>query len=766
MKFLKGLAVAALLAPCLPVDAQVLGTWDGHLPYRNAVSVSAGPDWIYCSTDLAYFQYQRHDKYVVRRHKANGLSDMGAHVVAYDSLHGVLVVTYLNGNLDLVKGDSVRNISDIKTSNVIGQKRINHVHFDGDLAYLSAAFGIVVLDVVRAEIRDTYKPDSVDIEVFATATSNGEIFASTENGLFKAPLVGSNLLDYHSWDRQNGVDNFFDLDIDTGLVVPFDGAIIAKSHDTLMRYDGAAWTFFYHDSGWQPVHLSVTGDQLIVVEHDPSGTQQPTSARVTIIETDGSFGHYMQGLTPVPLAAVLTHDGQLWVADLYHGLKRYELSSGTLESIVPNGPNSNDVFDLDILDGKLWVAAGEIAGTLDFLYNQNGFFSYDGWWTNYNGSTHPELAGTFDWIVIKVDPTDPDRVYIGSHWAGLGILENDQITIFDQFNSPLQGTAQTTHVGALAVDAAGNLWLTNDGAANPLVVRKPDGTWLTFPVPSISKDLFDLVIDDFGQVWSILPRGLLEGLVVYDPGSDLESTSDDEAASLNTQLGHGALPANGARSIAKDLDGEIWVGTPEGVGVFRCPSEVLNDGCDADKIIVERDGFLGYLLEAEVVFAIAVDGANRKWVGTENGVFLLSEDGTDEIFHFTEANSPLFSNVITDIVIDHTSGLVWIGTAQGLNSFQGDAIAGAPTHDCFINPNPVRPDYNELIVIKGLVQDADVRITDVAGNLVYHTIANGGMATWDGKLLDGSRAHTGVYYVFSTNSDGSDRTACKLLFVN
>lgn len=768
MKLLKGLALAALLQPC-PSAAQVLGTWNGYLPYQTTVSVTSSSDWVYASTGLAYLQYHRSDQFVITRHKANGLSDLGSNIIAYDSVNQLLVVTYSNGNIDLVKDDSVRNVSDIKSASIVGKKSINHIHLDGDLAYLSCSFGIVVLDLVRAEIRDTYKPDSVDTEVLGAATTADEIFALTENGLFKASLMGSNLLDYHSWTKQKAAVNFHDTSgIDTGMIVPFAATVIATQRDTLMKYDTATglWSPFYHAPGWTPVNLSVSEDQLIVVEHQVSGTTPPLSSRITIVQTDGSAASHLEGIAPVPEDALLTGDGYLWVADGWQGLKRYHIPSASLESIVPNGPTSNDVFALDARNGTLWVAAGAVDGSLNLTFNQNCIFSFTGWWTNYNWYTTPALDSTFDWITVKIDPNDAGRIYFGSHLSGLCILDDGTFTIYDQYNSPLQGFLNQTHVGAFGFDASGNLWISNHGAAKPLVVRKTDGTWVNLPVPSSSKDIFEMAIDDFGQVWVLTPRSPSEGLVVYNPGSDLENTGDDRSKVLTTAIGNGALPTNSVLSIAKDLDGEIWVGTNEGIAVFRCPGEILNDGCDADRIIVEKDGFLGYLLEAEVIFDIAIDGANRKWIGTDNGVFLLSEDGREEIHHFTESNSPLFSNTITDIAIDHSTGMVWIGTGSGLNSYQGDAVEGAPTHDCFIYPNPVRPDYQGPIVIRGLVRDADVRITDVAGNLVYHTVANGGMATWDGKLLDGSKARTGVYYVFSTNSDGSDRTVCKLVLVH
>ena len=89
--------------------------------------------------------------------------------------------------------------------------------------------------------------------------------------------------------------------------------------------------------------------------------------------------------------------------------------------------------------------------------------------------------------------------------------------------------------------------------------------------------------------------------------------------------------------MANDLDGNVWVGTKEGVCVFYSPSSVFSGyNFDAQQIIVEENGFGQYLLNSEIVYTIIVDGANRKWIGT------LDLDYTyflkmllEEIYHFT-----------------------------------------------------------------------------------------------------------------------------------
>ena len=164
----------------------------------------------------------------------------------------------------------------------------------------------------------------------------------------------------------------------------------------------------------------------------------------------------------------------------------------------------------------------------------------------------------------------------------------------------------------------------------------------------------------------------------------------------------------------------------------------------------------------------AVDGANRKWVGTENsGVFLISENGTEQLLNFTKNNSPLPSNSVTCISIDHATGEVYIGTELGLVSYIGDATAGDQTmNKVKIYPNPVRESYDGDIYIQGLVSDAIVKITDVSGNLVRTITANGGTAVWDGRNTYGERVQTGVYLIYISDETATYSAIRKIVFIN
>ena len=176
-----------------------------------------------------------------------------------------------------------------------------------------------------------------------------------------------------------------------------------------------------------------------------------------------------------------------------------------------------------------------------------------------------------------------------------------------------------------------------------------------------------------------------------------------------------------------------------------------------------------YLLENETVNAIAIDGGNRKWIGTESsGLYLLSEDGTETIEHFTEDNSPLLSNSITSLAIHPRTGEVFIGTSKGLVSYQSDATEGASSFEegqVRAYPNPVRPEYSGPITVTGMMYDSDVKIVTVAGHLVYQGTSIGGQFVWNGCDSQGRRVPSGVYMVLASNQEGKEGIVTKIVVI-
>ncbi|MDZ7897355.1 MAG: two-component regulator propeller domain-containing protein [Arcicella sp.] len=306
------------------------------------------------------------------------------------------------------------------------------------------------------------------------------------------------------------------------------------------------------------------------------------------------------------------------------------------------------------------------------------------------------------------------------------------------------------------VDSQGKYWIAD--YRNGLLSNS-EGNYKAFS-PNSLDTLYQtrrdsVIIDLDGNRWS--RRGEFGGIVVRN--------SKNQSVNISTGVGLGNLPSSSVKTLALDKDGQIWVGTDRGVVVFDNPSAVFSGrDFDAYTPVFERRRLLGN----ETVTSIAIDGGNRKWMGTRNGIFLFNVNGTELVTNFTEKKSPLPSNEILYITVEPNTGEVYIRTKKGMVSYRGTATESGLKQDesaVKVFPNPVKPDFEGIIGIEGLVENAFVKITDVAGNLVYETRANGGTAVWNGRTLQGNRVETGVYLIFSANAKGEETCVSRLAVV-
>jgi hypothetical protein len=382
-----------------------------------------------------------------------------------------------------------------------------------------------------------------------------------------------------------------------------------------------------------------------------------------------------------------------------------------------------------------------------------------------------------DIVTISIDPSDNKRIYAGSWGRGLIELYNGTLVAkYGESNSSLRHhTASDTsdiRVGGAAFDQHGNLWVVNSHN-NSCLSMKSGNNWTGYNISKANEsDLAQLMVDRYDQKWILMRYSNLNpnSILVFTDNGTPDNPSDDQSKVLNSTVGNGNIAGNNVNAIAEDRNGQVWVGTEKGICVFYSPENIFVPGqnFDAQQILVQQGSYVQYLLENEMVTAIAVDGANRKWIGTDRGgVFLFSPDGTTQIYHFTIDDSPLFSNRITALAINPLTGEVYIATDKGLLSFKSTATEGGDTFsDVYAYPNPVKEGYTGYIAIKGLVQDAEVKITDISGRLIFSTKAAGGQAIWDGKNFSGKRAKTGVYLVMASNEDGSEKIVTKILIIN
>ncbi len=769
------LSALLLLTAAGKVAAQIpsIGNWRVQIPYSNPIAVQDAGDEVFAGNALSVYRYRKSDGNISRLSKVNLLSDIGLNNLHYHESRDALIIAYSNSNVDVLRGERIFNFPFIQNQNIVGDKNIYGVGFLGDSAYLACGFGIVVLDLEMEQSPASYfftDAGGTPIRVNDVEASGEFLYAATPDGIYQANLSDGLLEDFSRWILLGTGSGLPAGEIDE--LFTFDGAVNVRVDQQLYAFDGSGWLPWYDAGEWSIRATSLSADQLLLTEYFGSGTE-PDSSRISVLGPEGLVQEIQGEFLSTPMQAERDASGDFWIADLIRGLLHYR-SESEITSINPDGPLTALSFAMASGNGKVVVAPGSVNGSWNKLFNRDGFFVFTEFgWNNVNRFNQPAMDSVTDVLAATVDLSS------GTTWLGSfgdGLLEytvDGTLTIYKQ-NSALQGATgdfSNYRVAGVGLDpVTGHLWIANNGAARSVVVRTRGGEWYNFPsgLPASAGDaLVQCVVDDFGQVWYVVTRS--GGILVYDPGQDVASATDDRKKNLGLGAGNGNLPTTQVLCLVKDLDGEIWVGTEEGVAVFYNPGAVLEPGTagDAAQIIVELDGFPAILLEDEFVRVIAVDGANRKWIGTDNGVFLLAEDGLEQLVHFTEENSPLLDNRVLSIVVNGETGEVFFGTEKGIISYRGEATEGGLTHsNVEVFPNPVREDYDGPIAIRGLVNDADVKITDVAGRMVYETTALGGQAIWDGRCVDnGERASTGVYLVFSADPLGQEKFVTRFLLI-
>ncbi len=759
-----------------------IGAWRDHFPYRSLIAVEEGGGHVYAASNTGMFRYETATGEVLHLNKTNALNDVGMLGMAWNEALGALLVHYDNGNLDLITGNTSTNIGDIKRSSVIGNKAVYGVHMEGTTAYLACGFGIVVLDLANKEVRETWfiGPSGSKVQVNAITMTGDSIYAATASGLFVANRFAANLASFTNWNKRT----------DMGIALangPFDA--VERFGDRVLLSanrpgtDGDSLLILEQDGSWTrfaPLFNQEIRDLNVTRNGQYAVVSSNIDIRVfDLALTEVILIYSIEGSSTRPEQAVRSQDGYIWIADRERGLIRAQGNeNGT--SIIPNGPRTTSAWRMDSSGGALYVATGRVTGTWNSTYLKDGIHIYnDGRWKTLVREDHPLLNGenvfggaVNDIITVVVDPDDPKHAYVGSWEEGIVELYDElPVQIYNQDNSALgldiNGIEGRLYVSGLDYDRFGDLWITNAWSLNPIVMRSKNGTWHNFTPGNLLNGnllLGDVTAARNGYKWFVRPRG--NGILVYNSGNSPTEAGDDQYKLLDNQTGTGGLPAPDVYAIAEDLEGQIWVGTSRGVAVFYSPEAIFNsDDYDAQQILIEQDGNVQILLETEAVNTIAVDGADRKWIGTQNsGVYLISSDGRQQIHHFTAENSPLPSNTIGNITIDGTTGEVYMATERGIMSYRSDATIGEDDNTCAnVFPNPVLPSYTGPIAVTGLVRNSEVKITDVSGNLVYRTTSEGGQAIWNGNDMSGNRASTGVYLVLVSDQSGSFKCNTKVL---
>tara|TARA_B100000780_G_scaffold191747_1_gene135067 strand:- start:2519 stop:4084 length:1566 start_codon:yes stop_codon:yes gene_type:complete len=474
---------------------------------------------------------------------------------------------------------------------------------------------------------------------------------------------------------------------------------------------------------------------------------------------------------------VIYDNGYYWIADVSNGFVRFK-NNFSSEKIGQGGPFTSECFHLSSMGENLYVAAGTPDGSnWNKTFNWHGVFQFNDSWNFYNQINVPVMFQEIDTISDIVwttpNPKNENKFLASSFGGGLLSFNNNQLEErFTFHNSSLQTrigqNGNNVFVAGSCYDNLENLWVANSFVTSPLSVKTQDGVWESFYCgPLASNQLCtDLIVDNqYGYIWMIV-KGV--GILVYDFNQTPLDVSDDQYKIIGTSSGSGSLPSSYVNTLAIDNDGEIWIGTDKGPVVFYSSYSIMNEpSYDAQSILIEQDGTLQYLLENEIIKDIVVDGANRKWMATQGGgLFLLSKEGTQTIYSFSEINSPLFSDKVNALAINQVSGEIFIATDKGILGFKSTATSAENEfRELKVYPNPVRPEYQGNIAVKGMMNNSEVKIIDASGMHIKTIFSNGGQAVWDGLDKNNQSVGSGVYYFLATSEDGYSKAKSKVLII-
>lgn len=789
MTYVLGLLLTLFCAPALqaarPADGSemAVGQWRTHFSFADTRQVAWAGDRAYAVAMKKLYSYDPEDLSIEEYTMMNGLTGNAVKLISYNESSHKLLVAYEDGNFDLIGfGGEVSNIADFKDKSVNGSKDVNHIAMFGRYACVATEMGALLIDTEKEEIKESYilRPASgLYTPILDFAVNGDDYYLITADHTLYHGNRNDNLQDNRNWH----VEPFISWMQAQHLSV-WDGRLLVAYGRYLTTLKNGSWTM---EAQYETGIADIKAERgcLLVRLQDGSvdiRTSEGASAPIVLdgvnevceVSVDASRNLY----------AAAGNEGLAWWKRQGDG-KTYRLENSRIH---PNGPPVSTAWKMQIFDGRLYACSGGRWG--DRYLFEGGVMVYDGYdWVSLTENADSLQAHNGlpfrDIVKMAIDPDDGSHVFAASWGEGLYEFRNGrQVALFNHLNSKLvsnfpNGQAERyVRVDGVCYDDEGNLWMLNSDQMNRkggIRILTPDRRWLSLDYTDFPKgapSLDDILFTSGGQVW-INSERVEAGLFVLDTKGTLEDRSDDRTrwiSSFYDQDGK-SIDIFTVHCVAEGRDGSLWIGTTHGPVIMRQPRTVFdvttpvfyrvkvprNDGTD------EAD----YLLENSRVWCIAVDGADRKWIGTENdGAYLLSANGLETIHHFTSDNSPLPSDAVYSIAVHPETGEVFFGTEAGIVSFRSDATEGeSDFSQAYAFPNPVPSGYEGDIVVTGLMEGSQVKVTDIRGHLIAMGTSLGGQYVWDGRLPDGRRAATGVYLVLSASADGQMGVATKIVVV-
>ena len=755
-----------------PSTAQTNKDWKTHLAYYEAKAVAETNDLVFVLANGALYSYGKDDQEIRLYSKLNGLNDTDVRLIKYNSDTRTLVIVYGNGNIDLFGEDGFKNMPYLKMATNIQSKNVNDVYFYNHLAYFSTDFGVMVVNLTRREIVDSYR---LDKSINSVCIIGETIYVSTTEGLLQAALK-DNLLDKNVWkEKKLNTDKFQENEIIKMCF--FQNSLVFCVRNKGIHYETSNGEILLLNTNSYIKNMTVQQNELL-----------------TYTDTDLFFYSDLSRFSYVTIGIIedvvsLKDDGKYWIASGAKGLIGIQKGSDNrfvqiVSDINIPSPKRNYNAFMTVHNNKLIVAGGDRAsdrfnrpGTL-MIYENDAWSNFDESIAN-NEIRKMIGSDSRDYMGVAVDPDDENHYYIATYGEGvIELKDNTFVNLYNMNNSTLRAATVTDNspnyvrIGSVCFDKDKNLWTTNSLTPNAINVLKPNGEWVSlYYEPLNNADKIDkILITSRGHKWVNVPFDNA-GIAVIDDRGTLEDRSDDVCNFFDSFKDALSSTGESIRAgeylcMVEDRNGVIWIGS--NIGLLKCtnPSRAIDNPEMLTCSRLVRDGE-AYFLSGESVTAIAIDADNQKWIGTSSqGVFLINEDGTETILNFTADNSPLLSNTINSIAIDQKTGEVFFGTNYGIISYSSGVTSDTrPFSDVNVFPNPVRPDFIDKVTITGLTNNANVKITDINGNLIFQGRAVGNQIVWNCRNSAGSRVATGIYLVLATTVDASESVVAKIAVV-
>ena len=743
--------------------------WQGYFSYNEIKDISESATTVFAASENTLFSQNVSTSSVKTTNSIDGLSGETISAVYYSPTVKKTIVGYESGLIIVINeaDGSMLNVVDILKKELPSNiKKINHFNEQNGIVYISCDFGIVQFNLSTLQFGDTYFIGSAGEEtrVYQTTIFNNEIYAVTQYfGIRKASLSNPNLIDYKQWQ-------VFDPGFWKGIV-SFNNQLVAlNTNYKIYRYNGFSFDEILN-IGQEGIRIKASENYLVATSS--SGVYVLNSQLILVRQINNN---QIVDIQPSFTCATVVND-KIFIGTKEDGLFNTSIiPSSPFENSTPAGPTRNNIFAIDVTPTQIWAVYGGYSGNYNpYEFNGNTPNSYGISKYNSSGWKHipySAVLGTKAISRVIINPNNENQVYASSFFSGLLKIENDVPTVlYNQNNSSLQDLIDPkdpnyrndVRINGSVFDKAGNLWVNNSLVDKGLSVLKTNGQWQSYSLSTILKNSKDarlgrMIIDKNGTKWFCSDTN---GVVSFNE-------TNTKFKKITQGPDEGNLPVTDVRAIAIDTRNQLWIGTTRGLRILSNVNSFLTeDQMTTRPIIILENNLAQELFFEQFITDIVVDGANNKWVGTaDSGVFLVSSDGQETKYHFTKDNSPLPSNAINDIAINNNTGEVFFATDKGMVSFKGTATkANEDLNNVYVYPNPVRPEYEGTVKITGLLDQANVKISDIEGNLVYETTTEGGTIEWDTTAFGKHKVASGVYMIFISAQDGIETKVKKVMII-